>query len=406
MFRWLFLAQAVVYLLLMPYLRGLVELGYYPLLLPGLFAVVALLVGYRIGTPAVITTSAPVGIIEPRRYLWLMMCVGAVLYATVSFRFGLLNRRLGSEYMAALYADMPLPALAILRGYEIAFLPAFLIFAFAKTAPIQHRVIVGLAIIASLPFMGIADSRGRLLVIVIFLLCFVRPGLVISNFRRHFRFYLAGLIAIGVFFFYSYQRAANYSSLNNYLLAEVYQRLDGLNLVTQLHDAHLIDNWGQYDGRMFEPLISKIPFLEAAQQAKLLGRTSTKQYFIQDLLKSFRLDDSNSMITDALYFGGLAGVAIAFVILGWLIARSDAFVAQRKMFTHWTSTIMITAFVSSFTLIEQDLVGSIAAFFQTVIVIGLFFLVSCHRQLLPTTTPDADTEQLPSTLEAVNANSA
>ena len=50
MFRWLFLAQAVVYLLLMPYLRGLAELGYYPLLLPGLFAVVALLVGYRIGT--------------------------------------------------------------------------------------------------------------------------------------------------------------------------------------------------------------------------------------------------------------------------------------------------------------------------------------------------------------------
>lgn len=390
MFRWLFLAQAVIYLLLMPYLRGLAELGYYPFLLPGLFAVAALLVGYRIGTPAVIRTGSPAGIIEPRRYLWLIMCIAAVLYASVSIRFGLLNRRLGSEYMAALYADMPLPALAILRGYEIAFLPAFLVFAFSKTALIQHRVIVGLAIVASLPFMGIADSRGRLLVIVIFLVCFVRPKLVISNFRRHFRFYLAGLVAIAVFFFYSYQRAGNYSSLNNYLLAEVYQRLDGLNLASQLRDAHLLDNSGQYDGRMFEPLISKIPFLEAAQQAKLLGRTSTKQYYIQDLLKSFRLDDSNSMVTDALYFGGLAGVVIAFFLLGWLIARSDSFIAQGKMFTNWTSTIVTTAFVSSFSLIEQDLVGSIAAFFQTVIVIGLFFLIGCRRQLLPARTPDAD----------------
>ncbi len=385
MFRWLILTQAVIYLLVMPYLRGLSELGYNPPLMIGLYATAALAIGcfWPGKMPLVGSTGAGRVHIEPRRQLWIFILLWVLVYAYVSINFGLLNRRQGSEFMAELYASVPLWALAILRGYELLLVPIILIYGFAARAELGYqRLIVGLALLASLPFMGIADSRGRLLVIAIYIVCFIPAPRFFGYLTRNVRIYIGGALALGAFFFYSFQRSSQYYSLNDYLLVEVYSRLDGLNIVTQLRDANLLPNFGQFDLAMFEPLISKIPFLEAAQTAKLLGRTSSKQYYIQDLLKSARLDDSNSLVADPMYFAGIAGVIGAFLLLGLAIRRFDRFIASDGMFVRWLSTIVAMAFVTSFAVFENDFVGAFAAFVQTAAVLTSFILVGCRKSEL------------------------
>lgn len=379
MLRWIILVQAVVYLLLMPWLRSGVELGYNPPVLAAWIAIIALVTGsfIRIGKHVPNIAQEP---LRPRPWLWVAWITLALLYAFVAISFDLLNRRQGSEFMAALYATLPLWALVILRIYEQLLIPVLILYTFgSEQGQPWQRASVIIVSIASLPFMGLADSRGRLVVMGLFLLCFVPAQRFLTYFYRNWRIVAGGFIAAGTFFIISARRASEYGSLRDYLFVEVYSRLDGMNLVTQLREANLLPYRGTFDLDMFSPMVAKIPFLEAAQTAKLLGRTSSKQYVMQDLLRSTKIDDSNSMITDPLLFGGLIGLFIAFFLFGRAMLRFDRYVANGLLLRSLLPTALAMSFATSFAVFENDFFGSFANLAQVGILIAIFLALTTQR---------------------------
>jgi hypothetical protein len=383
MFRWIILSQAVIYLILMPALHARGELGYDPPLLVGLVGVVALLAGMYAGrlgksrTSANIRSATP--LLEPRPQLWVAFVGVAVVYDILSLNYGLLNRRQGSEFMADLYASLPISSLAVIRGFEILVLPIVILYSFSP-APFYQKVVVGLTVLISLPFMGLVDSRGRLLVMAITVLSFVPIRTFLQESVRNIRVYFVAALVLGGFLYFSADRAAKYYSASDYLQTEVIERLDGLNLVTQLREAQTLPYSGTFDPMLLSPLISRIPFLEAARSAKEIGRTSSKQYFLQDVLRNGRYDDSNSIITDPLYFAGIAGVILSFVALGSIIARFDLVVEGGRLLLGRLSTALMFAFAISFVMFENDFVGSLAAFLQSLGLMVPLLWVGCRYQ--------------------------
>lgn len=392
MFKWIFFTQAILYWVVMPFMHRSGVLGYYPPVGVGVLAIAFLYIGHILHNFTKIDTGAAACIphvadLKPKSFLPYAIGVLAILYCITVLAFGLFNRRQGSEFMADLFAGLPIYALAIIRTYEILLIPVLVLYIFGKSAAKSERYIVFGVIILSLPFTGIADSRSRLLILAIYLLCFVGPRILLSFVARYSRFYLAGFIVLGAFLFYSMQRVKGYNSLSDYLLFEVYQRLDGMNLVTDLRDSGLISNFGKFDTGMFAPLISKIPFLEASHQAKLMGLTSTKQYYLQILLGRSQLDTPNSMIADPLYFAGWAGVALSFLLLGYAISRFDSFVGKQNIMSSKNRLAIAIAFVTSFALIENDMIASLTVFIQNyiftllLIVFGTRYNFEIHPEL-------------------------
>jgi hypothetical protein len=274
----------------------------------------------------------------------------------------------------------------IIRGYELLLPLLIILYAFAtKAVPLYQRGLVGIAMLLSVPFMGIEDSRGRVLALAISVLAFVPSRTFFKLAFRRIRVYLAAILVLGSFSYYSAVRLEKYYSAGDYLQIEVFQRLDGLNLVTKLRESRLLSYYGEFDPMILSPLISKIPLLDAAREAKLMGRTSSKQYYIQDILRNKNLDDSNSMIADPLYFGGIAGLILCFALLGYLAMRFDAFIRRRRLFEGRIETTLAIAFGTSFIMFENDFVFAIVTMLQSLILVAGILWFGCRR--LPSVVP-------------------
>ncbi|RDV01471.1 hypothetical protein DXH95_14340 [Sphingorhabdus pulchriflava] len=386
MMRLIFMTQAVLYLLLMPTLHDYMNPMYRPPLIYAYVAVGALIAGFFFSN-RVNQRSAPavpqqreinLSELEPRSFVVVGFAVLAVMYAYVSWTNGLLNRRQGSEMMAEIYGSLPLQELIILRVYEIAFIPVAIIFFFGR-ARAAVRLFVAFVLLVSLPFMGIEDSRARLLVMAIFVLCFVNIKDFIKFFYKNAKIYIAIFVAAGVFVYVSLQRLSSYARFEDFLFYEIVRRLDGMNILTELHDYGYIKYLGTFDAGMFGPLVSRIPFLEAGRLAKLEGITSTKQYFLNTILNSNRIDDSNSLILDPLYFAGIPGLIISFFALGYYISRFDSYVIEKKIFSSHIKLTIVLAFVTSFAIFEVDYFGAITTFIQNFLIIWILTLIVLNR---------------------------
>jgi hypothetical protein len=311
---------------MMPTIHGFMDPFYRPPLVLSIIAVSFLLVGFA--APSFLhsaQTSAALRpflrsevFLKPRRAVPWGIVLLVILYGYVSLSNGLWNRRQGSELMAEIYGTLPLVEITILRVYEILFIPIAVIYLFGETSKLSKFIVV-FCLIASLPFMGIEDSRGRILVISICLLSFVKISNFRSFFENNFKIYGFMFFAIGAFFYVSAQRLTRYNRTEDYFFNEIVRRLDGLYLVSELRDSGHIKYLGHFDFDMLAPLVSRIPFIEAGRLAKIEGLTSTKQYFLKSILQTNRIDESNSIILDPLYFGGVIGMAISFVVLGYFI---------------------------------------------------------------------------------------
>lgn len=404
MLRMIFLAQAVLYLLLMPALHDYMDLVYKPPLFLSVLVVGSLVAGYVLcsrlhgsrAATAVTARSLSIPDLEPRIIVVVGFAILAVLYAYVSWTNGLLNRRQGSEMMADIYGNLPLIELVILRVYEIAFIPVAVVFFFGRSS-LPIRILVAFILLASLPFMGIEDSRARVLVMAITLLSFVNLKDFIIFFYQNTKIYLVMFAAVGVFIYVSLQRLSGYARVEDYLFYEVVRRLDGMNILSELRDYGFIKYMGTFDTGMFGPLISRIPFLEAGRLAKLEGVTSTKQYFLKTILNTGRIDDSNSMILDPLYFAGIPGMVIAFIGLGYFIARFDVFVEQRRLFSSHIGLATALAFVTSFAVLEVDFFGAITTFLQNFLILWgmtLVVLARPHRKRAIDVVPAAALQKM------------
>jgi len=376
MFRLIFSAQAIVYLVLMPAIHSYMDAFYRPPLLVSAIAVVFLMAGFaafKISHPA---QSAAMNSLETTSIAWLRprdsvpfaFAILVALYSYVSWSNGLWNRRQGSEVMADIYGNLPLLELAILRVYEIAFMPIAVVYFFG-TASRAHRIFVISLLIVSLPLMGIEDSRGRILAIAVSILLFVNLKSFRYFIENNYQILILILSAIVVFIYASTERAAKYARTADYFFYEIVLRLDGLNLVSELRSYSFINYFGSFDLAMLAPLVSRIPLIEAGRLAKLEGITSTKQYFLKSLLNTDRIDNSNSILLDPLYFGGVMGMIIAFATLGYFIASFDCYVAQGRLFYSRVRLALAFAFVASFGIIEVDYFGTLTSLVQSFVIV-------------------------------------
>lgn len=377
MFRLILFAQSIVYLVLMPTIHSAMDAFYRPPLFVSATAIGCLISGFiafRIRYRSLQTSamSSPettsIALLRPRDSVPFAIAILVALYSYVSWSNGLLNRRQGSEVMASLYGNLPLLELVILRVYEIAFVPIAIIYLFG-TVSRNQRIFVVFLLLVSLLFMGIEDSRGRILVLAINILVFVKLKDFRSFFENLNKMVLLIFPAITAFIYASNDRSSKYSSTDDYFFYEIVQRFDGLSLVSELRSAGFIKYYGTFDFTMFAPLVSRIPIIEAGGMAKLEGITSTKQYFLKSLLNVNRIDNSNSIILDPLYFGGVMGVMIAFVILGYFIANLDHYVAQGRLFSNHVRLALVLSFVSSFAMIEVDYFGTLTSLVQSFVIL-------------------------------------
>jgi hypothetical protein len=294
-----------------------------------------------------------------------IVAILGILYCYVSFSFDLLNRRIGSEVIAEVYSNLPLWALAVLRVYELFLVPSLILLVFSKNKLTSFQYVVLLFIsLVSIPFMGLSDSRGKLLIIVLSFIIFVRMEIIKSAFKSSFTLYVAIILTITAFTYASIDRASQYARSSDFYLSEVVERLDGLALLKDLNDVGIIKTFGNFDFEMFVPLKSKIPFLDEARYLKSIAKTSTKQYYLQDVLDTNKFDSNNSMIVDPIYFGGIPLLIIAFFGLGFLSKKFDIAISKESLFKSRIGTSYLFAFGMSFLLIESDFLGAISSFIQ------------------------------------------
>ena len=374
MLRLIIFVQAIIYLFIMPAIHDYMDLGYRAPLFFSIIAIIFLIAGFATykltnrASGAIHGAPNSASLISRSAAVPLGIALLSILYVYVSWTNGLWNRRQGSEVMADLYGNLPLVQLAILRVYEILFIPIAVIYTFGNNSWMARFFVLSFLMV-SLPFMGIQDSRGRLLVVCLCLLSCVK----IENFRslmlKNAKLGLLMLLAIGTFFYVSAQRLSGYSTVNEYMFGEVVTRMDGLNLVSELRDYGYITYLGSFDFAMFYPLVSRIPFIDAGRIAKIEGVTSTKQYFLKSVINSGRIDDSNSIILDPLYLGGLLGLATAFLFLGYLIAGFDRYIAEERLFSSHLRLALMLAFITSFVTIEVDFFGAFTSFIQNFVIL-------------------------------------
>ncbi len=380
MFKWVILVQALVYFCMMPLIRQTYDGFYDAPVIYGAIAFVSLLVGIVMHRSMLEQGGT---ILVPKKWLSIVIFGMCIAYAYVSIQYGLINRRRGSELMAEIFATLPLWVLLIVRTVEIIFVPVAIIYSKnIERLSTETKVVVFGSLALVIPFMGLIDSRGRLLVIFLSFLIFLKISTVITSLYKSYKLYISMVMALGLFIYGSALRAGSYVRSADYYITEVVRRLDGLNLVTDLRDFGYIKAFGNFDWNMFTPLISKIPFLEAARQAKMEGRTSTKQYLLQDVLGEARLDTSNSLITDPLYFAGIPGVIIAFLGLGYLVAKFDDCVEKDRLLNKPFATALLLSFGLSFCLVEKDFIGTIASIAQFFIICYVLVKYCCEENLL------------------------
>ena len=115
MFKWIFLTQAILYWVVMPFMHRSGVLGYYPPLGVGILAIAFTYFGHvfhNVVKKSTVSKSYEPYLMDlkPRFYLSYAIAVLAMLYCVTVLSFGLFNRRQGSEFMADLFAGLPIYA--------------------------------------------------------------------------------------------------------------------------------------------------------------------------------------------------------------------------------------------------------------------------------------------------------
>ena len=165
-----------------------------------------------------------------------------------------------------------------------------------------------------------------------------------------------------------------YINFYDYLLFDVINRLDGLELISQISAQINLSSFGTYDLLIFSNFIAGIPFLDAATALKEAGLTSSKNYLLNVILKSSQIDINNSFITDLFYFGGHLFLFLGSLFLGWLSAKTDIAIRSGQWLNNKITCALVFSIGYNFFRIEQDFFGLFISSLRDFIIIYILFL--------------------------------
>ena len=179
MISWIVLAQAAIYLLIMPVLRASGEFGYHPPVGVGLVAVIAFAIGAFVklsNTPGTlpqarrVTRSASAAVDgDP--------CIKCRIRRPFA-RFRLAEPSAGLRSDGGDLRDYAALGACGHPRLRVDTDPTLILYLIAKPVRRLDRLAIIVSILTSLPFMGISDSRGRVVVIALTVMAFFPLGKV------------------------------------------------------------------------------------------------------------------------------------------------------------------------------------------------------------------------------------
>lgn len=346
------LLQISIYLFLVPIIRYQffsIELDY-----PFLVALIFLIFFIMGGVLGKIKISSDKSKSEIRNFEFsnfgicsLLIWIGGVLF--ISIKFGLYDRRIGTENAAELFGSLPFFILFLFRCLEIS-LPMLLSLILIKgltqrRLDLKNKLVAFLLLIAFFS-LGAASSRSAILLLVITVLVIIQNRLPKYEIKRFatklilFSIVIMGVIQVS-------RLEADSRSFSEYFSAEVVQRLDGLELISEVVKIHGLKFLGVNPMAALNPLISHLAFLPESRVLKSLGLTSIKSIVLSKELGSELRDYNSFILLDIYYICGLLGVCFVGLLLGLLCQRIDKniFVNQRRIMLIGTIAIAMNLIV-------------------------------------------------------------
>lgn len=306
---------------------------------------------------------------------------GSFLYIAVVISSDLFFRRQGSEYMATLHAGLSISKLLILRCYEVLFFPISIALIASLSIDKSRMVkITILALFLGFLFMGVADSRTKLLMpLVFFYMVFVVPN------KKQVRIsgpYLFGafVIIVMVILLIAVGRSEYFNSTTDYIFQDIIQRTDGLELISTVNQKVDIPFHGTLDFRIFNNFWAMIPFNPESAALKADGLTSSKNFLLREILTVPIFDANNSAVADLFYFGGYIGIVVGALVYGFFVGKFDVLVSTNRIWMSRTRAALFLAFMINAWRIEMDY---FSIFISTGRDFVLIYLVLLFLRLVP-----------------------
>ena len=316
-------------------------------------------------------------------YKWLIIIAWIAVCTFISFTYGLSDRRIGTEVVAELFASIPPFELMIFRILEIslAFLMSCVLLNFFDN---KNSVIINCGLFLALVFafyiLGAGSSRSAAGLFMLSLLIIVQNKFEPKTLLR--LFYKAGIFAAFIFLVVTASRmsANDDVNVNEYFSSEVLQRIDGLEVVSQIIDKYGYQMTGINASAALNPLISLIPFLDRAKELKADALTTVKSVILEQELDSKFRDINSFIILDSYYCGGIFGVAFVAILIAYFSRLVDKKIG---ITSSWVLQIFLVAIAINFVVLEREAVGMIVSIVRDwLIICAVAFLLLSRKAIV------------------------
>ena len=316
-------------------------------------------------------------------YRWLMIIAWIAVCTLISFTYGLSDRRIGTEVVAELFASIPPFELMIFRVLEVslAFLMSCVLLNFFdnKNSVMKNSGLF-LALVFAFYILGAGSSRSAAGLFMLSILLMIQ-----NKFEPKTLFRLlckAGILAGVVFLAVTVSRmsANDDANLNEYFSSEVLQRVDGLEVVSQIIDKHGYQMTGINTSAALNPITSLIPFLDRAKELKSDALTTVKSVILEKELDSKFRDVNSFIILDSYYCGGILGVVFVAILIAYFSRLVDKKIGVTSS---WVLQIFLVAIAINFVVLEREAVGMIISIVRDwLIICAVAFLLLSRKAIV------------------------
>ena len=313
----------------------------------------------------------------------LVAIVFACLYIYISIKNGIVNRRLGTESMAVIFANLGLFDLAVLRIQEICFpiMLAFSLRVFISPTKISFADYALLFfLLLSWTFSGALFSRTAAIINILSVLLLLQNSISKAVIKK----YSGIALGIGLLFFVVISAVRYYPNeeinTKELMFSEFAKRSDGLELSSLIVNKYGYSIFGETFSAWGPPIISAVPFLDEAKEFKENALTTAKSYILTEEL-DLPFKDYNSFVTTDLYLAtGLFGLLVGGFLLGLFTKKFDASIGLNNS---RISYALYAAFALNLMVMERDFSGIIIGTFRDFFIYYIFlcFLFSFGRKV-------------------------
>lgn len=304
----------------------------------------------------------------------------SVLYAILSLKHGLINRRIGTHEAAMLFAEIPVADLVVFRVFELLF--PFIV-AYLLTRMIRFKLsapdyILALGVGGALLLSGLAFSRSQAFFLLASSAIILQNSLSRSQFRR--LLVLVGVAGVLIFFLVSVYRLNQTpdENLTNYFSDEVLKRLDGLELISRLVEIHGYSAMGIDPSSVAAPLLSSIPFLPAALELKASALTTIKSHILAFEFGLMQGDTNSFVIVDVYYWGGIIFLLLSAAFLGAAVRKVDQGILVSKGIA---KNALFIAMAGNLIYMERELISILIGIVRDFAIYAVILFLVCKRPL-------------------------